>query len=126
MIVSHPLRLLSAGTLSGGAVILRPDFAARRRAVAGSPAHLAAKADELFATMIARRQAASAKPGDAEAALAAVAAGIDTASRAAPLREGVPALGEASWQPMPFVDPSAGLAALSASLAAVTHPRAGL
>ncbi len=122
MSVHQPLRSPSPAT----ATILRPDFAARRRAVAGSPANLAAKADELFATMMARRQAASTKPSDAEAALAAVAAGIEAASRPAPLHEAVPALGEASWQPMPFVDCYAGLAALSASLAAITCPRAAL
>ena len=126
MSVSHPLRLLSLGISSGGAVILRPDFAARRRAVAGSPAHLAAQADALFAAMIERRRAVPAKPGAAEAALRAIAAGIEAASRPAPLHEAVPALGEASWQPMPFVDCYAGLAALSASLAAITCPRAAL
>ena len=122
MSIDKPLRSLSPDT----ATILRPDFAARRRAVTGSPADLAAKADALFNTMMARRQAASAKPGDAEAALAAVAAGIEAASRPAPLHEALPAPGEASWQPMPFVDCRAGLAALSVSLAAITCPRAAL
>lgn len=124
--MSTALRLLPAGAAPGGAVILRPDFAARRRAVVGSPAHLAAQADALFAAMIERRRAEPVKPGSVEAALAAIARGIEAASQPHPLHKALPAAGAASWQPVPFVDPSAGLASLSASLAAVTHPRAAL
>ena len=116
----RPLRSFPAGTFSGSATVLRPDFAARRRAVLGSPAHLAAQADVLFARMMARRQSRPTKPGAAEAALAALAAAIDLPEPTMPAPEA------ASWQPCRFVDPSAGLTALSASLSAVTHPRVAL
>lgn len=123
MVDSTALCLLPSAASTGGAVVLRPDWSARRRAVVGSPAFLAAKAEEAFACALARRPAAPSERRIA-VAMAAIARGVEAAGRPVPLHREPPAAGAASWQPCPFVDPAAGLAALSAQLTAISCPRA--